>query len=118
MVYTITLLDKIASDVNSKKKLVFRFEIQYSGFVNNETASVLTTAPTASCTATSSSVPGTYDITVSGGAATNYDFTYVNGTLTINQFNGDVNGDGVIDIADAVMIVNYIVGKLGTQSRE
>ena len=94
------------------------FEIQYSGFVNDETASVLTTAPTASCTATSSSVPGTYDITVSGGAATNYDFTYVNGTLTINQFNGDVNGDGVIDIADAVMIVNYIVGKLGTQSRE
>lgn len=43
---------------------------------------------------------------------------YVNGTLTINQFNSDVNGDGVIDIADAVMIVNYIVGKLGTQSRE
>ena len=63
------------------------FEIHYSGFVNGETASVLTTAPTASCPATSASAPGTYDITVSGGVATNYGFTYVKGTLIINSKN-------------------------------
>ena len=27
---------------------------------------------------------------------------------------GDVNGDGIIDIADAVCIVNYVVGKPNT----
>ena len=59
------------------------YEAIYSGFRNNETASVLTTQPTFSCSATSSSAPGAYTITPSGAAAANYSFTYVNGTLTI-----------------------------------
>jgi hypothetical protein len=46
---------------------------------------VLTTQPTITTTATSTSEPGTYDIVVSGAAATNYDITYVKGTLTITQ---------------------------------
>ena len=54
------------------------YELTYSGFVNNETSSVLNTQPTISCAATSDSAPGTYDITVSGGSASNYTFTYVN----------------------------------------
>ena len=33
-------------------------------------------------------------------------------TETINIIKGDVDGDGVIDIADAVRIVNFIVGKI------
>ncbi len=53
------------------------------GFKNSETPSVLTTHPTISCPATSNSAPGTYNIIVSGGSATNYVFTYVYGTLTI-----------------------------------
>ena len=61
------------------------FEIEYSGFKNSETSSVLTTQPTITCSATSASAPGTYDIVVSGAAATNYDITYVKGTLTITQ---------------------------------
>ena len=66
--------------------------LTYSGFKNDETASVLTTRlttrPTASCVATSESNTGDYEITVSGGVAQNYDFTYVAGTLTIEPTAG------------------------------
>ena len=61
------------------------FEAEYSGFKNNETASVLSTQPTVRTTATSASAPGIYDIIVSGTAANNYDITYVKGTLTITK---------------------------------
>ena len=61
------------------------FEVEYSGFKNDETKAVLATQPTISCSATSASAPGTYDIVVSGADATNYDITYVKGTLTITQ---------------------------------
>jgi hypothetical protein len=60
------------------------FSYQISGFINNEDASVLTTAPTCTTTATSSSAIGAYDITCSSGAAANYSFSYVKGTLEIN----------------------------------
>ena len=39
----------------------------YSGFVNGEDVGVVTTAPTAATSATSSSIVGNYDITLSGG---------------------------------------------------
>lgn len=61
------------------------FEADYSGFVNGETVSVLTTLPSFSCSATSTSAPGTYDIEASGAEAQNYTMTYINGTLTINR---------------------------------
>ena len=61
------------------------FDVTYSGFKNNETYSVLTRKPTCSTTAVTSSPPGTYDITVSGASATNYDITYVKGKLTVTQ---------------------------------
>ena len=63
-----------------------------TGYVNSDTLSVLhNTAPALSTTATLSSIPGSYPITVATGtlAATNYDFLYVNGTLTIN-YTGSV----------------------------
>jgi hypothetical protein len=75
------------------------YEIQYSGFVNNETASVLTTAPTASCAATSSNASGTYDIIVSGGVATNYNFAYNNGTLTIYESLSLTDGTAFVNAA-------------------
>ncbi|MBX7181685.1 MAG: choice-of-anchor D domain-containing protein [Bacteroidia bacterium] len=56
--------------------------ITYSGFVNSETVASIT-APTASTTATTSSVAGNYPITLTGGSATNYNLTLVNGTLTV-----------------------------------
>ena len=59
------------------------FEMEYEGFKNGETAEVLTTQATIATTATSASEPGTYDITVSGAEAANYELTFVKGTLTI-----------------------------------
>lgn len=56
-----------------------------SGFVNGDTASVLTGSPSLSTTATSTSDPETYPISIGQGtlAAANYTFTFVNGTLTV-----------------------------------
>src|SRR5262249_49750522 len=56
------------------------------GFVNGETASVLSGNPQLSTTATASSPAGTYPITAAAGTLTaqNYSFSFVSGTLTIN----------------------------------
>jgi sugar lactone lactonase YvrE len=59
-----------------------------TGYVNGEATAnppVVNGAPSLSTTATSSSAPGNYPITVSTGnlAAANYDFLYMPGTLTI-----------------------------------
>jgi len=59
------------------------FVISYNGFKNRENESVLTKKPTATCSATPSSGAGKYPIIVSGGEAQNYEFTYVNGELTV-----------------------------------
>ena len=59
------------------------FTPTYSGFVYGDTAASLTTQPTCTTTATTSSPVGTYPITCSGGASDNYSFTYVPGTLTV-----------------------------------
>ena len=61
------------------------FECTYSGFKNGETSSVLTTQPTISCSATTTNIPGEYDIIVSGANAKNYSFNYIKGKLTIVQ---------------------------------
>jgi len=57
--------------------------ISYSGFVNGEGTNVLTTLPSASTVATTSSAPGGYTITVTGGSDENYTVNTVHGTLTI-----------------------------------
>ena len=56
----------------------------YSGFVNGDTASSLTTPPTLTTTATAASPVGSYPITASGAASPNYTISYVSGTLTVN----------------------------------
>ena len=63
------------------------FEAEYSGFKNNETKAVLSTQPTITTTAISTSEPGEYEITVSGAEATNYEISYAKGKLTINAPN-------------------------------
>ena len=55
----------------------------YTGFVNGETSSVLTTPVSISTTAVTSSPMGDYPINVSGAAAANYTITYVNGVLKV-----------------------------------
>lgn len=56
-----------------------------TGFVNHDTASVISGTPTLSTTATNASVVGTYPITadVSAMSAANYTFTAATGTLTV-----------------------------------
>lgn len=77
------------------------FTATYKGFRNGETESVLTKQPKFTCTATTSSVPGTYDIIVSDAEAKNYAIAYVKGTLTI----------GVLKKC-ATPTISYVGGKL------
>ncbi len=56
----------------------------YSGFVNGDDSTSLTTLPTCSTTATVSSVVGSYPSSCSGATAANYSITYQNGTVTVN----------------------------------
>ena len=58
----------------------------YSGFVNSESADDLSTAPTCSTAySTSSNAGSTPATSCSGGVSGDYDFTYVDGTVTINK---------------------------------
>src|SRR5271157_4599397 len=59
----------------------------YSRFVNGDTVASLTTAPTCTTTATSSTPAGmdTAADTCSGAVDPNYSFTYVAGSVTVNQ---------------------------------
>jgi hypothetical protein len=57
--------------------------VSYSGFVNGDSAASLTTQPTLSTTATPTSPMGSYPITASGAADSNYTISYVSGTLTV-----------------------------------
>ena len=61
------------------------FNISYSGFISGENESAITTKPTVTTTATTSSNVGTYPITISGGVAQNYTLKYETGTLTITK---------------------------------
>ena len=75
------------------------FTLTYSGFRNNDTESnAFTTKPKATTTATSASKPGTYPITVSGGAAQNYALTYTQGTLTIKEKEKQPIAEGIYEL--------------------
>ena len=69
-----------------------------TGYVNGDTAAVVSGSPALSTTATTSSPIGTYPITVTAGtlAAANYDFpTLVNGVLTVGIApSNDYTGSG------------------------
>jgi len=57
----------------------------YSGFVNGDTSAALSTKPTCSTTATSSSPAGSYPSTCSGAADPNYTIGYVAGSVTVGK---------------------------------
>ena len=69
----------------------------YSGFVGDDTAAALTTLPTLTTTATSTSPVGSYEIDVKGAVDPNYNISYTKGTLTIGPatltWNGVSNGN-------------------------
>ena len=67
------------------------FTLSYSGFKNTDTKSVFIKEPVIECEATVNSLAGEYPILVSGGEATNYDFSHTNGTLTITKVNQTIS---------------------------
>lgn len=64
------------------------FEISYEGFRNADTERVLIAKPQATTEATADSPEGQYVISLSGGEAQNYEFTYVSGMLTVLATEG------------------------------
>ena len=89
-----------------------QYELEYSGFKNNETKDALSKQPNVTCEASAFSLPGVYDILVSGAEATNYEISYEKGTLTITPFKkGDVNNDGYVDVADLTGVVHFILNE-------
>lgn len=81
------------------------FEVKYDGFVGNDDGKSLRTKATASTSATKTSDVGTYPITVSGGTADNYQFSYSSGTLTINKAEQTISWDqdlSVIGVGDQI----------------
>ena len=61
------------------------FVIQYDGFYKDEDETVFAEKPTAITLATKETDAGIYAISVIGGEAQNYKFSYVSGLLTINK---------------------------------
>lgn len=60
-------------------------DFEYSGFVNGEDETDLISTPSVSSTYSTTTSPGNYAITLSGGSATNYDFVYVDGTISVEK---------------------------------
>ena len=71
--------------------------VSYAGFYGADTSAALDTAPTASTTATQASTAGVYAITAAGGVDNNYDFTYVDGVLTVVPEHGRGGPDVISD---------------------
>jgi hypothetical protein len=67
--------------------------VSYSGFVNGEDVSNLTSSASAGTTATSAWAAGAYPITVGGAVDPNYTFNYIPGTLTIVPAALEVTAD-------------------------
>ncbi len=67
----------------------------YSGFLNGDTAAVLSGSPALNTVATTNSPVGAYAITVGPGtlSATNYGFSFTNGLLTVGQATLTVSAD-------------------------
>ena len=84
---TLTVAKATLTITAHNKDIVFgglepSFTFAYSGFVSGDVFAVLDTQPTCGVSGAHTDA-GTYTITCSGGADNNYDFIYVNGTLTI-----------------------------------
>ncbi|NOY80789.1 MAG: cadherin repeat domain-containing protein, partial [Kiritimatiellaeota bacterium] len=90
---TVTANDKSRAYGEPNPALTF----VYSGFAGDDTADDLDRKPSASTTAELASAPGEYPITVAGGAAQNYFFTYVSATLTVVKANQTIDFDSIPD---------------------
>ncbi len=83
-------------------------QASYSGFVNSDDATSLTTAPTCTTSVTSVSPVGTYDSTCSGAVDPNYTFSYQDGTvqvgpasITVTASSGSMTYGGAVPAVTA-----------------
>jgi hypothetical protein len=67
--------------------------VSYNGLVNNQSSSVLGGAITYSGTSQNAVNAGTYVITPSGLTSSNYDISFINGSLTVNKATLTVTAD-------------------------
>ncbi|WP_462280173.1 MBG domain-containing protein [Salinivirga cyanobacteriivorans] len=68
-----------------------QFELEYAGFVNNDTISDIDQQPTIDCNAGQFSDVGTYAIVPSAGFDDNYEMEYINGLLAVEKAKLIVN---------------------------
>lgn len=92
------------------------FTLTYEGFKNGETEAVLTKHPVAATDVTAESPAGEYAVTLSGGEAQNYEFNYVDGLLQV-LVRGNITGSGAVNVQDATLVVNYILGNVAETAR-
>lgn len=91
------LLASVSSSTIKAGESIPDFAINYKGFVNGDDESAIDTLPSVTCNA-DNKVAGTYDIVVSGGYASNYEFIYENATLTVEKDNSVVDNEAFINI--------------------
>ena len=85
--------------------------VVYTGFKNSETQGVIDTLATVSTTANATTNAGTAVISATGANDNNYNFTYVNGVLTINKANLAVTADNKTrEYGDANPALTYTFG--------
>ncbi len=78
-----TLIITVSDRTNIHGAPLPSLAVEYSGFVNGDTAGSLDTPVSISTSATANSTVGTYPISASGASDTNYAITFVSGTLTV-----------------------------------
>jgi gliding motility-associated-like protein len=92
--------------------------VTYTGFVGTDNAASLTTQPTITTTAVTTSPVGTYPVTASGAVSANYSISYTAGTLTVTQATLTIaanNATKVYGAANPTLAVTY-TGFVGTDN--
>lgn len=81
------------------------FTATYTGFVNGDDSTSLTTQPNLATGATTSSPVATYAITASGATDANYSISYVHGTLSVTPATVTVTADNKTNTFGAALPV-------------
>jgi hypothetical protein len=87
------------------------FTLRYTGFVNAESASVIENPPVAVTVAGLDAPAGTYPIVASGGSDENYNFSYVDGVLTVTSTTRTITMDDIAVkfVGDADFVPNVVL---------
>jgi gliding motility-associated-like protein len=84
--------------------------ISYTGFVNGEDVSVIDNAPAISTTATVTSAPGDFPITLGGGDDNNYTIVNTDATLTVGKAPLTAKADDkarITGVANPALTISY-----------